>query len=945
MNAELQELKDSLKRSEEQRMIEKGKNDEHLATLLATKIQADNDVAASREQQRLAEEKRLTLEAERVWNQKHIDLRYQAEMADASKKAEAATTEHEASQLKIAQLERSLHQLNKGRDESSSGSSSESESASESEEEQPARKRETPQATKASLGGTLLSTNRASSSHRPQRASTNNEAVDQTLEAYRNNKLVPTDRSKRDRSEEQDEKSKRRREKKASKQIEGEFGEKYFDKKDRDDRDKGGGRSGSSARYNTGRDGKSSYSRNNNQSSSQQSERKNYNSSSRQRGGAFGRGDVSEADEDQESESEDERQAHAVAVNTMNTLPQYVGDKTVIHSKQGSSRHGGSQHGSNHPSLETEDEGWTLRLMVNGQMKTLERVTKAMYDNYQLTQNKNVIAKEWEHMPPMLLPKKGNYRRPTGAKPVLRATTTNITVEAIKEFIAEIINHAGGHTPGIMFQILCDYTMVEDEDLREFVKDHLTTANFRVGKEGGVVTFPNIDINGEPEEAQLALVTALINSWLYVFFATLIRKESDGTKDNAIKAELNKIKLLTPHYGSWQIVNQRMDKKISQLKNKSGCEKDVIIDLMISNTASFYNCKEISDVFRAEQPEDPEETSTGRAKCMMKILDKLAIRYQIDMRRDVDTSQMKEVSATRENKLKEQSKSRESTPARDNRGRDRDRDRSRDRDYSYTRDRSNDRREGDRRSSIAVNSTRASGRDRSRDRSADRYRQPKASTDSRRRDRSADRKTVHDMPTKHDRDSQRDREEFHADTKAFLLFEQEHPAKCHTLQQHWEDSDKQDFMETHEINCRSLMESHPELVAKAEDRAHDGVPCKHCGQPTAVNGGSDVVPREHTEAMCHCVNPLTQQLEAWRVLRFYGSSPNAVHMILDSIKTKGAFKTKPNLFNDFFKEIERETQKRAARKQEWVLSNRNNSTPNSNRSEGFQRYGPGNGGR
>jgi len=68
-------------------------------------------------------------------------------------------------------------------------------------------------------------------------------------------------------------------------------------------------------------------------------------------------------------------------------------------------------------------------------------------------------------------------------------------------------------------------------------------------------------------------------------------------------------------------------------------------------------------------------------------------------------------------------------------------------------------------------------------------------------------------------------------------------------------------------------------------------------------------------------------------------------MIMDSIKTKGAFKTKPNLFHDFFKEVEKEQLKRAARKQEWVLNNRNNMTPNSNSNynnrQELQRYGPG----
>ena len=166
-----------------------------------------------------------------------------------------------------------------------------------------------------------------------------------------------------------------------------------------------------------------------------------------------------------------------------------------------------------------------------------------------------------------------------------------------------------------------------------------------------------------------------------------------------------------------------------------------------------------------------------------------------------------------------------------------------------------------------------------------------------------------------------------------MRFNVTNPTKAMQLAHHYDTEQQQQYLEEHQAEIRSLMADQPHILATAEARAAQGIECKFCGMDTHTNLlGS--IPTLHNEATCKCVNQQQQSLEPWRLLRAHGNSSESIHMILESIRTKGAYKTKPNLFNDFAKAVEVEQERREKRKQEWILNNRQSVTPSTTR------YGP-----
>ena len=205
------------------------------------------------------------------------------------------------------------------------------------------------------------------------------------------------------------------------------------------------------------------------------------------------------------------------------------------------------------------------------------------------------------------------------------------------------------------------------------------------------------------------------------------------------------------------------------------------------------------------------------------------------------------------------------------------------------------------------------------------------------------------MPTRSESDAARDKEQQMTNVVILRRFKSENPTKYDALSNEYEQMFEQAFHDYAEAEVKSAREQNPEgmrvIEEKAEQRAAKGINCKFCGQSTFAEDSTPVIPKDHNEASCLCVNPHTQQVDAWRVVRHYGSSIDSINMILDSIKLRGAYhQLPPNKFNDFKRSVDEEMTKRANQKQVWLMNNRNNTTPAA-RSEGFQRYGPGSGQR
>ena len=426
----------------------------------------------------------------------------------------------------------------------------------------------------------------------------------------------------------------------------------------------------------------------------------------------------------------------------------------------------------------------------------------------------------------------------------------------------------------------------------------------------------------------MAIIIHLTNAWMFRFFEAILTdevKHTDGTQDQETVAKLMELRLNKCCFSGWTITQLKMKALMSQLHDPTKFDPGAGAIQVVKNTAKYYGHPEMVHIFNSKLPEFLATTTEAeRALVIEKAMKVLAVRYQTDMRSADGIAKF--------NNTRESSRGRDREPSRERDPRDRERSQER-----FQRDRSSDRR---------VSSVRHSGRDRSVERKQsvrDRSTERKYSGRSAERSvQSLSRRSVApiaNLPSREDAERQQERQDYREILQKYTQLRMDEPKNVMRLEHYWEVETEACDYEDHQAEVRSLMASNPGLIQAAEDRAAQGLECKFCGMDTAVNLlGS--IPTQHTEATCRCVNPHLQQLEAWRVLKAHGSSSESIHMILESIKTKGAFKTKPNLFNDFAKAVEIEQERRERRKQEWILNNRNSANPGTTTAN-YQRYGPG----
>ena len=593
------------------------------------------------------------------------------------------------------------------------------------------------------------------------------------------------------------------------------------------------------------------------------------------------------------------------------------------------------------------DYGEGFVLTVDGQETTFHYASDMFRATFAVgqTKNRDIIARTCPNRPPNTCfnSRKGSTRAlfAAGGKSYdFKGTPSNVSFTKVRNWLEEVAHYVSGHSYITAIGFLMNANIVADEELRSFPKKALMTKNQRPG-DGSYLTFPGDQaaIASEPDEVQKAILTYVMNAWMFSFFADLYTKSDVEDRESDIKSQIDKMRMTTACFSTWTVTYVKLELLVAELEDPKAASLDKIIKQVVKNTAEHFNCPEIQDIFNAVIPTKETGTSQQKGEVLAMILKNLAIRHKIDLRRD-GAKDVKVEVRTRDN-----SQTRE--PQREPQ-RNRNRDYSRDRD-AYPRDRSRDRQDGDRRSSITVHSTRQT-----RDRSSDRPQRMDSKTRERSRDRSGSNametpqryqhSSVQDLPTKHESEATAAKEHSAANVMAIRRFMNDNRAKYDTLAAYHEVVEDQNFHDATYAEIRSLVLENPEqmklLEIKAERRAAEGHCCKFCGLATTHEGGTVAIPREHMESTCMCTNQATQQLDAWRVVRFYGATMDSLNMILDSIRTQGAFKNlPPNKFNDFRARIEEEMVIRANKKQQWILNNRNNTTPVA-RSEGYQRYGP-----
>jgi hypothetical protein len=278
------------------------------------------------------------------------------------------------------------------------------------------------------------------------------------------------------------------------------------------------------------------------------------------------------------------------------------------------------------------DESFTLE--VDGVMVTFPFVTKVFRDNFATMQtvNRETMRQTIYNRPLNTTYKKG-FSRPlvgqNGQPLMFTLTPATVSVAAIRDWMEEAFNYLRGHTTLTAIGYFMNYTSVADPQLREFVKSAFLSNRYKPG-DGTTLTFPGFEYSNESDDVQRAILTFVLNAWLFVIFKPLYRKDDQEDIQLLVKAKMRALRLDTPSYASWQFTRLRLEMMRAELGLDCGSHVEAI-KVIIKNTVVHFKCPELGHIFEAALPRTETGSDSERAKVLLDILAHLAVRHQSDM--------------------------------------------------------------------------------------------------------------------------------------------------------------------------------------------------------------------------------------------------------------------------------------------------------------------------